>query len=78
MLAVRTYVEGPWACAEISNTGRIAEEDRLRLLEGEGKGRGLHITHRLVRLLRGQVEVQVGEDTTTFVVRLPLHRESEI
>ncbi|MFH1491548.1 MAG: GAF domain-containing sensor histidine kinase, partial [Pseudomonadota bacterium] len=53
LLAIRTYLEGDWACAEITNTGQISEEERLRLLEGEGQGRGIYITHRIIRLLKG-------------------------
>jgi signal transduction histidine kinase len=75
ILSICSYVKGDWACAEISNTGFISEEERLRLLEGEGRGRGLYITHRIVRLLKGKIEVRVGSDTTTLVVRLPLHQE---
>ncbi len=74
-LSIRTYTDGNWACAEISNTGLISEEERLRLLEGEGRGRGIYITHRIVRLLKGKLEVRVGSDTTTLVVRLPIHQE---
>jgi signal transduction histidine kinase len=72
ILSVYTYVEDQWACAEITNTGLISEEDRLKLLEGEGRGRGIHITHRIVRLLKGKLEVKVGKDTTTVIVRFPL------
>lgn len=74
-LSIRTYTDENWACAEISNTGLISEEERLRLLEGEGRGRGLYITHRIVRLLKGKIEVRVGSDTTTLVVRLPIYQE---
>jgi signal transduction histidine kinase len=74
-LSIRTYTDGNWACAEISNTGLISEEERLRLLEGEGRGRGLYITHRIVRLLKGKIEVRVGRDATTLLVRLPTHQE---
>lgn len=59
------------ACVRIRNTGVLPEEDRQKLLDASGRGRGLHITHRIVRLLRGQIEVDVGADTTTFTVRLP-------
>ena len=72
-LAIRTYANGYWASAEISNTGIISEEERLRLLEGEGQGRGLYITHRIIRLLKGKIDIHVGRNTTTLVVRLPLH-----
>lgn len=71
-LSVRTYAEGQWACTEISNSGQISEEDRLKLLEGEGRGRGIHITHRLIRLIKGQLEVKVGLNSTTMIVRFPM------
>jgi signal transduction histidine kinase len=71
-LAVRTYRDGRWACVEITNTGVISEEDRTRLLEGAGRGRGIYITHRIVRLLRGRLEIRTGRDTTTLLVRLPM------
>jgi signal transduction histidine kinase len=71
ILSVRTYLEKGWACVEITNTGRISEEERLRLMHGEGRGRGLLITRRIVHLMKGKVGVKVGPDTTTFIVRLP-------
>ena len=74
-LSIRTYIDGDWACAEISNSGRISEEERLRLLEGEGRGRGIYITHRIIRLLNGKIEVRVGKNTTTLIVRLPIYQE---
>jgi signal transduction histidine kinase len=77
LLAIRTYADGQWACAEISNSGHISEEDRLRLLEGEGEGRGLYITYRVLRLLKGKIEIQRGKSTTTFLVRLPLYKEQK-
>jgi len=76
-LSIRTYSEGDWACAEISNTGLISEEERLRILDGEGRGRGLYITHRIIRVLKGKIDIRVGKDTTTVLVRLPRHREQE-
>ena len=77
VLGIRTYADGEWACAEISNTGHISKEDRLRLLAGEGEGRGLYITYRVIRLLKGKIEIQRGKNTTTFVVRLPIHKDQE-
>ncbi len=74
-LAVRTYRDGRWACVEITNTGVISEEDRARLLEGAGRGRGIYITHRIIRLLGGRLEIRTGTDTTTLLVRLPLAGE---
>ena len=74
-LAIRTYTDESWACAEISNTGLISEEERLRLLEGEGRGRGIYITHRIIRLLNGKIDIRVGKDTTTLEVRLPLRQD---
>jgi signal transduction histidine kinase len=74
VLAIRTYAQGDMACVEISNTGAISEEERLRLLEGEGRGRGLYITHRIVRMLRGQIDVKTGINSTTITVQIPLHK----
>jgi signal transduction histidine kinase len=74
-LAVRTYGDGPWACVELTNTGLISEEERLRLMEGEGRGRGLYITNRLIRMLKGQIDIKVGMNTTSVVVCLPLSSE---
>ena len=73
ILSIKTYREDGWACAEIRNTGKISEEDRLKLVEGEGGGRGLYITHRIVRLLGGKIETQTQGNQTVFVVRLPLY-----
>ncbi len=71
VLNIRTYAKDEWACAEITNTGQIPEEDRRRLLEGEGEGRGLYITYRIIRLLKGRIDVTSYQDKTTFVVFLP-------
>jgi len=76
LLKISTYAEGKWACAEITNTGHISEEARLRILEGEGKGRGIYITNRIIRLLRGKMEIKGIKDTTTFVVSLPIYEGS--
>jgi len=59
ILSIRTYTDGSWACAEITNSGLISEEERFKLLEGEGRGRGVYITHRIVRLLKGKIDVRV-------------------
>ena len=75
-LSVRTYGDGDWACVELSNTGLISEEERLRLLEGEGRGRGLYITNRLIRMLKGQIDIKVGINTTSVLVRLPISSEA--
>ena len=71
VLEIRTYADGEWACAEITNTGHMSDEDRVRFLVGEGRGRGFYITQRIIRLLKGKIEISGGEETTTFVVRLP-------
>jgi signal transduction histidine kinase len=74
-LTIRSFADGSWAGAEIANTGQISEEDRQKLQEGESRGRGIHITHRLVRLLKGQIEIKVGETATSIVVRFPMNKE---
>jgi signal transduction histidine kinase len=74
VISIRTYEHGKWACAEISNTGSISDEDSMKLLEGEGEGRGLYITQRIMRLLNGKIEIRCVENMTTFVVCFPLWR----
>ena len=71
-LSIRSYRRNAWAVAEITNTGKIREEDRDRLLMGDGKGRGLHIITRLVKRMGGKMEVESEEHQTTFRVMLPL------
>ena len=75
-LCIRSYRKEPWAVAEITNTGEISEEDKDRLLLGEGKGRGLHITTRLVKRMGGKTEVESREGQTTFRVMFPLVKET--
>jgi signal transduction histidine kinase len=72
VLAVRTYAQGNWACAEISNSGEMSEQDQLKGVEGAGDGRGLYITHRILRLLEGRMEIRSENGMTTVVVFLPL------
>jgi signal transduction histidine kinase len=71
-LSIRSYQKDSWAVAEVTNTGEIREEDRDRYLHGEGRGRGLHITTRLVKQMKGKMEVESGEGRTTFRVMFPL------
>lgn len=72
VLAIRTFQDNNWACVEITNSGLIPEEERRRLMEGEGRGRGIYITHRIVRMLRGQIDIKVEKNSTTVTVRLPI------
>ena len=71
-LFIRSYRKDSWAVAEVTNTGEIREDDRDRYLLGEGRGRGLHITNRLVKQMGGKMEMESGEGQTTFRVILPL------
>jgi signal transduction histidine kinase len=77
-LSIRSYRRDSWAVAEITNTGKIGEEDRERLLMGDGKGRGLHITTRLVKRMGGKMEVESEEYRTTFRVMFPLVSERSL
>jgi len=70
-LIVKTYPMDRWAVAEIGNTGRISEAEREQILEGETKGRGLHITNRLVKIMGGRIELEAEDNHTTFRVYLP-------
>ena len=71
-LAIRSYRKEAWAVAEISNTGQIPEEDKDRYLRGEAKGRGLHITTRLVKQMGGKMELELKGGQTIFRVMYPL------
>jgi signal transduction histidine kinase len=71
-LSIRSYRKDSWGVAEVTNTGEIREEDRDRYLLGEAKGRGLHITTRLVKQMKGRMEMESGEGQTTFRVMFPL------
>jgi signal transduction histidine kinase len=71
VLSTRTFLEDTWACVEITNSGLIPEEERLRLMQGEGRGRGIYITYRIVRMLRGRIDITVEKNRTKVVVRLP-------
>jgi signal transduction histidine kinase len=75
-LSIRSYRKDSWAVAEVANTGEIREQDRDRYLLGEGRGRGLHITTRLVKQMRGKMEVESGEGKTTFRVMFPSVEQS--
>jgi signal transduction histidine kinase len=71
-LSIQSYRKDTWAVAEISNTGQIPEEEMDRYLHGESRGRGIHITTRLVRRMGGQIEVESSQGRTAFRVMLPL------
>jgi two-component sensor histidine kinase len=71
-LAIRCYPKDMWAVAEIINTGEISEEEKERFLLGESRGRGLHITTRLVKHMGGKIDIKSRDGRTTFRVELPL------
>ena len=71
-VSIQSYRRDTWAVAEITNSGEIREEDKDRYLLGDGKGRGISITTRLIKRMEGKVEVESGGGKTTFRVMLPL------
>ena len=73
-LSVRSYADGESACVEVTNSGPILEEERQRLLEGDVPGRGFYITHRIISLLKGNIDIRSGKETTTVLLRLPIYR----
>jgi PAS domain S-box-containing protein len=75
-LIVRSYPRDRWAVAEITNTGTISEFQREQILKGETRGRGLRIINRLVKIMGGRIELEVGKDCTRFMVHLPRILES--
>jgi signal transduction histidine kinase len=71
-LSIQSYRKDPWAVVEINNTGQISEDEKDRFILGEGRGRGLHISTRLVKNMRGTMSVESKEGQTTFCIMLPL------
>ncbi len=71
-LSIRSYRKDPWAVAEITNSGEIPGEEIYRYLQGESRGRGLHITTRLTKRMGGKMEVVSEKGRTTFRVMFPL------
>jgi signal transduction histidine kinase len=71
-IAVCSFKKSDWAVAEISNTGEMGEKERFAVLTETAKGRGLHITNRLIKHMKGKLEVESGAGRTTFRVHLPL------
>jgi signal transduction histidine kinase len=71
-LSIRSYRKDTWGVVEINNTGQISEEEIDRFILDEGKGRGLHISTRLIRNMKGVMSVESREGQTTFSVMLPL------
>jgi signal transduction histidine kinase len=77
-LSIRTFRDPPWACAEISNTGVISNEERERLLTGDVRGRGINITNRFIRMMRGKIDIITSNDRTTILIKFPLCNEIHI
>jgi two-component system C4-dicarboxylate transport sensor histidine kinase DctB len=71
-LSIRTYRRDCWAVAEITNTGELSEEEKTRYLRGEGRGRGLPISTRLIKHMGGMMLAESSEGRTTFRITLPL------
>jgi hypothetical protein len=71
-LSIRSYRRDCWAVAEITNTGELSEEKRTRYLRGEGRGRGLRISTRLIKHMGGMMWAESSEGRTTFRIMLPL------
>ncbi len=71
-LSIRSYQKDSWAVAEIMNSGQISEVDIDRYLLGESRGRGMHITTRLVKRMGGKMELESRGGQTTSRVMFPL------
>jgi len=71
-VAVCSFKKSDWAVAEISNTGEMGDKEKIAVLMETAKGRGLHITNRLIKHMKGKLEVESGSGKTTFRVQLPL------
>jgi len=73
-LSVQTFADGDWACVEVKNTGEISEQERAGLLAGETRGRGGHITRRIIRMLNGKIDIRISEKKTSVLLKIPLYR----
>jgi signal transduction histidine kinase len=71
-LSIRSYPKDAWAVAEITNSGEIPEGDIDRYLLGESRGRGMHITTRLIKRMGGKLELESSRGQTTSRVMFPL------
>ena len=74
-LSIKSYRMDELACFEISNTGRIPEENIEQIRKGDVKGRGLSIIYRFIEAMQGSIEVFTDTDSTTFRIKIPLYRE---
>jgi signal transduction histidine kinase len=74
-ISIKSYQVDKMACFEIRNTGKIPEENIEQIRKGEVKGRGLNIIYRFIETMQGKLEVSTSDDSTTFRVMLPIHRE---
>ena len=81
VISIRTYLQGPWACIEIKDSGAgIPPEIMNKIFDpffttkgvGKGTGLGLSISHEIVKKHGGRIDVQshVGQGST-FTVFLP-------
>ena len=77
-LFIRSYRKSTWGVVEIANTGEISQEEIERCLQGEGRGRGLHITTRLIKHMDGKMNVESQGGQTTFRIELPLVNPSNL
>lgn len=75
-LSIRSYQMDSWGVAEIINTGRISKQDGERLLLSDARGRGIHITQRLVKHMGVRLELETREGQTAFRVFLPVAQVS--
>jgi len=71
-LSICSYRKSMWAVAEVSNSGQISGEEIERCLSGEGRGRGLHITTRLLKHMGGKMGIESQGGNTIFRIELPL------
>jgi len=70
-LAIKTFREGDWACAQITNSGEIPPEMIGSLKEGYASGRGLYITNRIVKMMNGKMEIESKDGVTSFTFKFP-------
>lgn len=82
-ITIRTYVDAPYACIDISDTGCGIDETHLEHIfepffttkpVGVGTGLGLSVSHEIITGHGGKLVVKsVPGQGTTFTIRLPLN-----
>jgi signal transduction histidine kinase len=65
---------GEMACLEITNSGEMSPDQLEQIKKCVALGRGLNIVSRFIQNNHGALEVDSGDGTSRFTIKLPLHK----